>query len=433
MGYLSFFIENWRFLTFGLLLTLCSSFGQTFFIGVYGTEFRGAFSLTHGDFGLIYSAATLASATCLVWLGRKLDDVDLRRYALLVSGGLVAACFLMGAVPMAIFLFVAIFGLRLTAQGLMGHVAFTTMARYFSHERGKAVGIATLGKAGGQALLPILAVLLMTAVGWRASWLIFGAVLAVVLVPLALWLLGDHAERHDRLLGEMAASADETNPERRQWSRAEVLRHPRFYLLLPAVLAPSFATTGLIFHQAHLVQSKGWSLTWFATCFIAFGTISLFTSLATGSLIDRAGARCLLPYYLMPLGLALLGLAAFDHPIMALIFMVGYGITAGARSTIINTLWAEVYGVIHLGAIRAVVQTCMVVTSGLAPASFGILIDRGVTIEAIALASLLVLVIGTILAGLAIRGAAPPSPAANPCRRRNLNRQYSRRRPEEEM
>jgi hypothetical protein len=48
------------------------------------------------------------------------------------------------------------------------------------------------------------------------------------------------------------------------------------------------------------------------------------------------------------------------------------------------------------------------VTSGLAPASFGILIDRGVTIEAIALASLLVLVIGTILAGLAIRGAAPP-------------------------
>ena len=92
---------------------------------------------------------------------------------------------------------------------------------------------------------------------------------------------------------------------------------------------------------------------------------------------------------------------------MALVFMVGYGITAGARSTIVNTLWAEVYGVIHLGAIRAVVQSCMVVTSGLAPVSFGILIDRGVTIEAIALASFLVLVVGTVLAGFAVRGAAP--------------------------
>jgi MFS family permease len=407
MGYLPFFVRNWRFLTFGLLLTLCSSFGQTFFIGVYGAEIRDAFSLTHGDFGLIYSAATLANAVCLIWLGRKLDDVDLKRYAVLVSVALVAACFLMGAVPAAIFLFVAIFGLRLTGQGLMGHVAFTTMARYFGSERGKAVGIATLGKAGGQTFLPIVAVLLMTTVGWRASWLIFGAVLALILVPLVLWLLGDYAERHARLGKETAAPTDGSAPDRHQWSRAEVLRHPRFYLMLPAVLAPSFATTGIIFHQVHLVQSKGWSLTWFATCFIAFGVISLITSLATGSVVDRAGARFLLPYYLVPLGLALLALAFFDHPIVALVFMVGYGITAGARNTIVNTLWAEIYGVIHLGAIRAVVQSAMVVSSGLAPVAFGFLIDGGVTIEAIAVASLSLLVVGTALAWFAVSDVKP--------------------------
>ncbi|MDP6787505.1 MAG: hypothetical protein QF830_01200 [Rhodospirillales bacterium] len=231
---------------------------------------------------------------------------------------------------------------------------------------------------------------------------IFGTVLAVILVPLVLWLLGDYADRHDRLNRETAAPTDGTAPDRRQWSRAEVLRHPRFYLMLPAVLAPSFATTGIIFHQAHLVQSKDWSLTWFATCFIAFGTISLVTSLATGSLVDRAGARSLLPYYLMPLGLALLALAFFDHPIVALVFMVGYGITAGARSTIVNTLWAEIYGVIHLGAIRAVVQSAIVVSSGLAPVAFGFLIDAGVTIEIIAAASLSLLVVGTVLAWFAV-------------------------------
>jgi MFS family permease len=189
-----------------------------------------------------------------------------------------------------------------------------------------------------------------------------------------------------------------------------MLRDSRFYLLLPTVLAPSFATTGIIFHQALLVESKGWSLTWFATCFIAFGTISLITSLATGSLVDRAGARCLLPYYLMPLGLALLALAFFDHPIMALVFMVGYGITAGARNTIVNTLWAEIYGVIHLGAIRAVVQSAMVVSSGLAPVAFGFLIDGGVTFEVLTLACLSLLVVGSVLAWLAVSGDAGGKP-----------------------
>ena len=57
-----------HFLGFGVLLCASASFGQTWFISLFGGEIRAAFSLSHGDFGAIYSAATLASGVSLVWV-----------------------------------------------------------------------------------------------------------------------------------------------------------------------------------------------------------------------------------------------------------------------------------------------------------------------------------------------------------------------------
>jgi hypothetical protein len=93
--YLSFVSANARLLGFGLALAAFSSFGQTFYIALFGTEIRDAFALSHGGFGTAYSAATLASAACLVWLGRFFDEVDLRAWTALLCTGLALACLLM--------------------------------------------------------------------------------------------------------------------------------------------------------------------------------------------------------------------------------------------------------------------------------------------------------------------------------------------------
>ena len=45
-----------------------------------------------GDFGLIFSLATLARAACLIWAGRKLDNMDRRLYSVIVVIGLAVAC-----------------------------------------------------------------------------------------------------------------------------------------------------------------------------------------------------------------------------------------------------------------------------------------------------------------------------------------------------
>jgi hypothetical protein len=52
----------------GALLTLVSSFGQTFFISLFAGESRKTFNLSHGDWGAIYGFGTFASAIVLIWL-----------------------------------------------------------------------------------------------------------------------------------------------------------------------------------------------------------------------------------------------------------------------------------------------------------------------------------------------------------------------------
>jgi len=404
MRYLEFVLENRRFLAFGFLLTFFANVGQTYFIALFNEPIRAEFGLSHGDFGTLYSIATLASAATVIWAGRGIDHMDLRHYALAVCAGLVGACFLFAAAPSVLVLTVALYALRLTGQGLMGHTAQTSMGRYFDRARGKAMSLAATGHASGEAVFPLIAVALLTGLGWRGAWTAIAVALIVLLVPAVLWLLKGHPDRHRTHLERTAAAGDGSGSGQRQWTRAEVLRDPRFYIAIPAVLAPMFILTGLFFHQVHLAAVKGWSLSWLATCFVAFAVFSVAGSLGAGPLVDRLGAVKLLPYYLIPLAAGLAALAVSDHPAAALFYLAASGLTTGASVAIVGAMWAEVYGTLHLGAIRSLASALMVFSTALAPATMGWAIDGGVSMETIAFLSLAYVGLGAgLLTALAVR------------------------------
>ena len=399
MPYLQFILRNRRFLAFGVLMTMASSFGQTYFVALFGADIRAEFGLGHGDFGLVYSVATVVSAGCLIWVGRLIDAMTLRRYAVLVCLGLTGATFALAFADTLALLFLALFALRLTGQGLMTHTAITGMVRGFSAARGKAVSIANLGMPLAEGTFPIIAVAAMASLGWRHAWVLFGFSLALALVPTIHWLL-----RADR---PAESPVDHVSPVHqhsdRRWTRRDVLRDPRFYLLLPAALASSFIITGLFFHQVHLAESKGWSLAVLAAAFVGFSIAQSLTGLVTGPAIDRIGATRLMPYALLPLGCGLLFLTLSDHPAIAFAYMVAAGIGAGISSTTVAAMWAEVYGVAHLGAIRALTTSLGVLASALSPFLFGRMIDLGLSIDRLALMNLSYVILASMLVPLAFR------------------------------
>ena len=388
-------------------MALCSSYGQTFFISIFSSEIRDEFDLSHGTFGLIYSTATLLSGLCMIWAGRQIDRIDLRTFSAAVCMGLVLSSILMGCATSVLMLGVAIFALRFSGQGLMSHTSMTAMARYFEQDRGKAISIANLGFPAGQALFPVAGVALATAIGWRNTWFVLAFILAVVLMPLLIWLLKGHGRRHHGMLVRTTDASADGASSPLQWSARQVCRDPRFWLVAPGVIGLSFVGTGIIFHQVHLVEFKGWSLTWFAANYTSMAAATVIAALIAGPMMDRMSAMRITPYYQLPALLSLLFLASGDGLWIVPVYMVLFGVSIGMSRVVISALWAEWYGVRHLGAIRALVAAMMVIASAASPVLFGAMIDLGVTMNTILFISTgyIALSIGLIFIAQRITGA----------------------------
>jgi len=371
---LTFYKRNARWLVGGLLLTLFSSFGQTFFIGLSGIYVLGEFSLSDGEFGLIYMGCTLASAATLPWLGQFIDRFNGARMILVVIPALAAACALMAVAPNLFLLAVAIYLLRLFGQGMMTHVALTEISRWFDASRGRAISLTVPGHQLGEAILPVAFAAIALSFDWRTAWLASAALLVLVALPLVYQLIrvdrlpAEHGER------ESAASFG------KQWTRSEVLRDPIFYILLSGVLAPAFIGTTIFFHQAHLTELRDYPALAFAGAFpLMAGTTVLF-GLACGYLVDRFGAVRILPFFLLPLACATFTAAFVDSIAGIYLFMIMFGVNYGLTSTMFGSLWPEIYGIRHLGAIRAVIVAAMVFATAVGPGLTGALIDQGINL-----------------------------------------------------
>ncbi|MGE0007507.1 MAG: MFS transporter [Parvibaculaceae bacterium] len=396
MSLLQFLRENGRLVTFGFFMCFCSSVGQTFFISLFNGELRHAFALSHGDIGSLYAMGTIASAVTLIFAGRAIDRVSLPGVATVVLVGLALAALGMGIVWSAASLAVVFFGLRLFGQGLSSHTAMTAMGRYFDAARGRAIALASVGYSTGEALLPSVIVVLLPLVFWQSIWLL-AALIVLMAIPVARWLLGATGSNPQA----SALPQDREAAAGRQWKLGDVLRDPCLWLRLPALLSSPFILTGIFFHQVQLAAEKGWPLALMAGSFSAYAVVSFLTTLASGLVIDRRTARAAMPVFLLPLMLSCLLLAASAHPLVAPAFMILIGLNTGIYGIVSSAIWPEIYGVRHLGSIKAFAQSAMVLASGLAPVVFGILIDRRVAMDLIAIGCALWCVAASILAAVA--------------------------------
>ncbi|WEX11576.1 MFS transporter [Chelativorans sp. AA-79] len=372
MSFFHFLRENARWLAGGFLLTYFSSFGQTFFISISAGNVRAEYGLSNGQFGIIYMLATLASALTLSRFGQIVDRYSVKTVTVIIVPVLALACVSMALSTSIVVLCVTIYLLRLFGQGMMTQNAFTAMGRWFSAQRGRAVSIVTLGHNAGEATLPLTFVALAGALGWRNGWLLGAAFLIAVALPLIAALMA--VERTPRSTDPAARPTTG-----RDWTRGEVVRDPLFYVLLLGVMAPGFIGTTIAFHQVYLVELRGWSLEIFASAFTVSATMTILFALVAGQLIDRFSAAAVLPAFLLPLGAACFVLAFFEGRWSVFVFMGLLGMSNGFSSTLMGALWPEIYGIRHLGAVRALVVAILVLATAVGPGLTGALIDFGVS------------------------------------------------------
>ncbi len=373
-GYLRFIVRNPRLLAFGFVMAFLSSFGQTYFVGVFTPNIEAAFGLSHTEWGVLYMIGTLLSAALLPFTSRWIDRVSVRRFALVACCGAVVACAFFALTPAVWALVPIIFLLRQMGQGLVSHTAVTGMVKFYDQNRGKAVAVASLGFPAGRAILPIAAVTAIALIGWRGTYLVC-ALIAVVLTILVAWLLGGRGGDAER------AQAVAEVPGH---GLRDVLRDPVFYLLVPGIFAPAFLETALNFHQLTVAALKSWSPEWVTGGYMIFGAMMVLSSIGCGGWADRLGSARLLPLALLPLSAGVLVVAYFDHPIWAWVYLGFFGFSSGMMATLLPLMLSELYGTRHIGAIRGFAWTLTVFGSALAPPTMGWALDAGVSLPAMA-------------------------------------------------
>jgi MFS family permease len=372
MSILTFLRDNARWLVGGFLLTFFSTVGQTTFISLSAGHIRAEYGLTHGQFGTIYMLGTLASALTLPRLGPVVDRYSARTVALFVIPVLACAAVLMAVSTHVALLLLAIYVLRLFGQGMMVHTAYTAVARWFAAQRGRALSLVIIGHNAGDALFPPAFVALAAMAGWRVVWWIAAiALVAAALPAVALLFAVDRTPRSSDPAPRIVDARD--------WTRAEVIRDPVFYMALMGVAAPSFIVTTIFFNQVYLVELRGWSLGVFASTFAVMAVINTGFTLVSGQLIDRFSGLALLPFVLLPLGLACFVLGAVEAQWSAFVFMGLIGVSNGLSTTLFGAVWPEIYGLKYLGAIRSLIVAASVLASAGGPGLSGWLIDLGVS------------------------------------------------------
>jgi MFS family permease len=392
--------SEWQLLLFGFLMTFWSSPGQTYLISLFSGEIRMELGLSDGEFAGIYSLATLASAVVMVWSGSLVDKIDLKKFSIAIVIGLGIGCGLMSVSVGVVSLLVSLFFIRQLGQGLMLITSSTAMVRYLDNHKGKSSALAGMGYAVSEAVMPSILVALLLWVGWRVSWQIAGIVLVVFMVPAILYLLRNHDVRHQNYLRQLLAQDDETERvyRRRQWTRSEVIRDKFFYLFAPGLMSQPLMFTGFIFHQVHLVESKNWSLSGWASLFVMYALVSVGTKIVTGVLVDRYGAIRMVPLVALPMAIGLLILSLSSSLVGGAIFLALTGLTVGFQSTVTTPFWSEMYGNKHLGSIKSLGASAMVFCTALSPIIFGWYIDRDTSMETLATSSAIYIILTSALA-----------------------------------
>jgi predicted MFS family arabinose efflux permease len=383
---------NKKIIIFGFIFTFFSSFGQSFFLGLFNAPIRNELGITHGQFGNIYAISTISSSLLLVWFGKKIDEHKLFNYSLFVISLLFISALFFSFINSIILLALGIFLMRFSGQGLMSHTSSTAISRYFDKTRGRALSISWLGLSTAEFILPFLVIYFLTIYSWKVVWQGI-SILIIITLPLILIFTIKNINfnsREDR-------SKISLKNKIKDWKRKEVIKDYRFYIISLNMLAMPWIFTGIAVYQSFIADSKLWDVYTIPKAFMIYSIASIITLFSTGFLVDRFTSRKLIPIMNLPLFFSMAVLFFFDHPLTAYLFLGLIGISNGLSNILGTSTWAEIYGVKYIGGIKALTTAFMVFSTAFGTAIFGLLIDNGFSIENIALISCIYIIFSLLL------------------------------------
>lgn len=383
--------------------------------GLFVGPLEQEFGWDRGTLARSLTLGTVVGAAVSPLLGALSDRVGVR--SLMVACGTVAAlCFaLLSQVQQAWqynLLLGTCYGVMTTGIGsVLGSVA---VSQWFVRRRGRAMGIVMMGASGSGLVFVLLHSLLLATLGWRAAYLIQGALTLVLIVLPAWFLLIDRPETigaQDEGGARPAAKAEpapaaqpasaqptavqttaaqpsvtarEAPPapapaaqDEHSWSLADAAKTRAFWVTLAGVMIGSFPVIGYFAHAVPILQSHGLSAGVAASAWATFFVTGILAKFVWGFAIERLSVRYSLAICFAAEAAGLFLLSQASSPLGAFAWAVLNGLGHGPYLQLLAMVWADYFGRRSLGAIFGTVQPFIVFSASLGPWVAGLLYDAG--------------------------------------------------------
>ena len=370
---------GWIILVAAGIGRVMTSPGQTYSVSIFIQHFIQDLGISRSLVSTLYTLGTLGGSLAMPFVGRQIDRRGPRAMVAVITALLAASCVYMGFVQNAVMLGVGFVLIRMLGQGSLGMVCSNVVNHWWVRRRGTVLGI--LGMAVsvlGTGLFPSLIDGLIARFGWRLSYMLLGALVAAVMLPVGLIFFRRQPEDFGLLPdGAKGFSLSEQSAldEEEHWTREEAVRTSAFWIISLGTACMSMLGTGLHFHMVSIFGDAGLSASAAAAAFMPLAVTGAVVRLASGVLVDRVPVRYLLSAALVGLTASLLMAPRLQGTASALTYGIILGAMGSLQLTVSQVVWAKYYGRRHLGSVTGVAMLVNIAGSALGPMPMGIARD----------------------------------------------------------
>jgi MFS transporter, OFA family, oxalate/formate antiporter len=353
--------------------------GQTFIVSQINTPLSKELGLEPLALNTTYTLATVAAAFPLVLVGKLTDRIGPRRSLALVAVAFGLGCLVMAGASGLASLCLGFFAVRFLGQGALGLVSQHTVAMWFHARLGAVLGVKQVVVFAVWIGAPPAAVMLVGELGWRTTYVVFGALVVVMVVPLALLFVRDRPEDLGLSMDGTSSVASHSHgidtPDSgctTDFDLPEAVRTRAYWILAAVFFLSPLIGTALLFDMQPIVAARGLGVSSAAIAVSAWTTTMAVAALPSGFIADRARPSIAVAVGMGSIALAAIAVRVTDTLGGIVLAAVCFGVGQSVGNASASTTVARVFGRTHHGAIRGSISRLGVIGTGLGPLCTGL-------------------------------------------------------------
>jgi MFS family permease len=346
--------------------------GSAFTVGLFFPPLIKTFHWSHARLSFMYTAFALAMGLSSPFAGWLIDRTGARN-VMVVGAAMVAGGYLFGSQIHSFGALIVAFLVIGTGVGASTLVPTAVVAaNWFSEQRGLALGVSIAGSSIGGMVMPLAVNHIISIRGWRTALMAIAVPIVLLAMPL-IWF----GIRMRPATSNALETREETSLPGLDVGPA--LKTVSFWMLALMQVLAGLGLSGTYYHIVPYLVDAGYSSAQAAyVVSLQAGAVTL-GFLTMGYLTDRFGVRKVLPAALLIEGLGVLSLIGAQSQALAVlfiaVFLLAFGITAGATSSLVPIILAESLGLKRYGTLSGLINLCATVGGSVGPVAVGRIFD----------------------------------------------------------